>query len=91
MSDRASEEARSQGQFDGRAHSRELFWTTFGRLILLYFAPLLLLSIFFHLQYRHLVRDSLQAHLEVIAEHQAYHTGRCVADMDPMAAEGGHR
>jgi len=53
------------------AHARELFWTTFGRLILFYFAPLLFLAIFFHLQYRHLVRDGLRAHLEVIAEHQA--------------------
>jgi two-component system NtrC family sensor kinase len=40
-------------------------------LVLLYFAPLLLLAVFFHTQYRHLVRDSLRAHLEVIAEQQA--------------------
>jgi len=53
------------------AHSRELFWATLGRLILLYFAPLLLLSVFFHIQYRHLLSDSRVAHLEVIAEHQA--------------------
>ncbi len=50
---------------------RELFWNTLGRLILLYFAPLLLLAAFFHVQYRRLVADSLQAHLQVIAEHQA--------------------
>jgi two-component system NtrC family sensor kinase len=40
-------------------------------LVLFYFAPLLLLAVFFHIQYRHLVRDSLRAHLEVIAEQQA--------------------
>jgi two-component system NtrC family sensor kinase len=50
---------------------RELFWTTLGRMVLLYFAPLLLLAGFFHVQYRHLLRDGLQAHLQVIAEHQA--------------------
>ncbi len=50
---------------------RELFWTTLGRLVLLYFVPLLLLAVFFHTQYRHLLRDSVRAHLEVIAEHQA--------------------
>ena len=52
-------------------HSRELFWHTLGRLLLLYFVPLLLLAIFFHLQYLHLVRDSRRAHLEIIAEQQA--------------------
>jgi len=52
-------------------HSRELFWHTLGRLLLLYFAPLILLAVFFHLQYRNLIRDSHRAHLEVIAEQQA--------------------
>jgi two-component system NtrC family sensor kinase len=52
-------------------YERELFWTTFGRLVVLYFAPLLLLAGFFHLQYRHLVRDGTRAHLEAIAEHQS--------------------
>jgi len=55
----------------GQEHVRELSWNTFARLILLYFVPLLFLAIFFHLQYRDLVRNSLRAHLEVIAEHQA--------------------
>jgi two-component system NtrC family sensor kinase len=50
---------------------RELFWKTLGRLVLLYFVPLLLLAGFFYLQYRNLVQSSLRAHLEVIAEHQA--------------------
>jgi two-component system, NtrC family, sensor kinase len=52
-------------------YARELFWATFLRLLLLYFAPLLLLVVFFHVQYSHLLRDSLRAHLAVIAEHQA--------------------
>ncbi len=55
----------------GDPHARELFWNTLGRLILLYFAPLLLLAAFFHVQYQRLLRESLQAHLQVIAEHQA--------------------
>jgi two-component system NtrC family sensor kinase len=52
-------------------HVRELFWHTLGRLLLLYFVPLLLLAVFFQLQYRHVRRDSLRAHLEALAEHQA--------------------
>ena len=52
-------------------HSRELFWHTLGRLVLLYFVPLILLTIFFHLQYRNLLRDGHRAHLEIIAEQQA--------------------
>jgi two-component system, NtrC family, sensor kinase len=52
-------------------YARELFWATFVRLLLLYFAPLLLLVVFFHVQYSRLLRDGLRAHLAVIAEHQA--------------------
>jgi len=52
-------------------HYRELLWPTFGRITLLYFVPLLLLAVFFSIQYRRLVRESSRAHLEVIAEHQA--------------------
>ena len=52
-------------------HYRELFRYTLSRQILLYFMPLLLLAVFFHVQYRHLVRESARAHLAVIAEHQA--------------------
>jgi two-component system NtrC family sensor kinase len=37
----------------------------------MYFLPLLLLAVFFHLQYRSLVRTSREAHLTVIAEQQA--------------------
>jgi two-component system NtrC family sensor kinase len=50
---------------------RELFRQTLTLQILLYFTPLLLLALFFHLQYRRLARDSARAHLAVIAEQQA--------------------
>lgn len=63
---------RSSRLLTADPRTRELFLTTLGRLILLYFAPLLLLAVFFHLQYRKLVEDSLRAHLLVIAEHQAH-------------------
>jgi len=69
--------AQSVGATPGRAgpgrggHSRELFWHTLGRLALLYFVPLILLAIFFNLQYRNLLRDGRRAHLQVIAEQQA--------------------
>ena len=52
-------------------HFREIFWHTFGRMILRYFVPLLLLAVFFHVQYRRLIQESHRAHLAVIAEHQA--------------------
>ena len=41
------------------------------RLIFLYFIPLLLLTLFFHLQYRLVVRDTRDRHLVSLAEHQA--------------------
>jgi hypothetical protein len=50
-------------------HSRVLFWHTLGRLLLLYFVPLLLLAGFFHLQYRQLIASS--ARTSVTAEHHA--------------------
>ena len=51
--------------------SRGLFWHTLSRMLLLYFVPLLLLAIFFQVQYGRLARDSMRAHLQVLAEHQA--------------------
>ena len=50
---------------------REIFWYNLARMALLYFVPLLLLAVFFQIEYRRLLRESLRAHLEVIAEHQA--------------------
>ncbi|MHC4781049.1 MAG: PDC sensor domain-containing protein, partial [Planctomycetota bacterium] len=52
-------------------HYRELLTQTLIRQTVLYFLPLLLLAVFFHLQYRRIIRESDRAHLEVIAEHQA--------------------
>jgi two-component system NtrC family sensor kinase len=66
----AAREAGSGVAVDSR-HRRELFRHTLSRQILLYFMPLLLLAAFFHIQYRHLLRESARAHLAVIAEHQA--------------------
>ena len=52
-------------------HYRELLWHTLVRQTLLYFLPLLLLAVFFHVQYRSMIRESHRAHLTVIAEQQA--------------------
>ena len=41
------------------------------RLIFLYFVPLLLLTLFFHIQYRLVLRDIRERHLQSLAEHQA--------------------
>jgi len=67
----ATEGASAHSGSPAHEHFRELFWKTLARLAFLYFLPLLLLAVFFHLQYRNLVHNSLRAHLEVIAEHQA--------------------
>lgn len=55
----------------GVRHYRELLWHTLVRQMLLYFLPLLLLAVFFHFQYRTMIRESHRAHLTVIAEQQA--------------------
>jgi two-component system NtrC family sensor kinase len=52
-------------------HYRELFRHTLARLLLLYFMPLMLLAVFFHLQFSRLSRDGARARLTLIAEHQA--------------------
>ena len=41
------------------------------RLVFLYFIPLLLLTLFFHVQYRLILRDLEDRHLQSMAEHQA--------------------
>ena len=41
------------------------------RLTVLYFVPLLLLTLFFHIQYRIVAQDSERRHLQSMAEHQA--------------------
>ena len=53
------------------ARFKQLFRHTFWRLILVYFAPLLLLAVFFNLQHASVVEHAGREHLRVIAEHQA--------------------
>ncbi len=53
------------------AHYRELLRQTLTRQVLFYFLPLLLVAVFFHLQYQRLIVDSRHAHLAVVAEHLA--------------------
>ena len=49
-----------------------LFWRqTLVRLVLTYLAPLLLLTLYFHLQYRGLAEEAHRAHLLAVAESQA--------------------
>jgi ActR/RegA family two-component response regulator len=71
MAARSNGTASAPVKAGGNARVREFFWATLGRLVLLYFAPLLLLAVFFHVQYRRLLREGHRAHLEVVAEHQA--------------------
>ncbi|MCG6954671.1 MAG: hypothetical protein LJF04_01655 [Gemmatimonadetes bacterium] len=68
----AGESSEKGAGSPGAHHSRELFWHTLGRLVLLYFLPLLLLAVFFQLQYRSVRRDSIRVHLQGLAEHQAH-------------------
>ncbi len=71
MADQSKGATSGSSENHRHQHSRELFWRTLARLVLLYVVPLILLATFFHLQYRNLVRNSLRARLEVVAEHQA--------------------
>ena len=50
---------------------RQFLLYTLARLLLLYFAPLLLLAIFFNVQYRRLSEEARQLHLRAVAEHLA--------------------
>lgn len=50
---------------------RDVLWHILGRQVLIYFLPLVLLGVFFNVQYASLTRETLQAHVSVIAEHQA--------------------
>ncbi len=50
---------------------RHLWWQTLLRLLLSYLAPLVLLAIYFNVQYRDLLRESQRAHLRSVAESQA--------------------
>jgi two-component system, NtrC family, sensor kinase len=54
------------------SHFRELMWHTLVRQVVLYFVPLLLLAVFFHVQYGRSLKESRRAHLGVVAEHQAH-------------------
>jgi two-component system NtrC family sensor kinase len=50
---------------------RHFWWQTLLRLLLSYLAPLVLLAIYFNVQYRDLLRESQRAHLRSVAESQA--------------------
>lgn len=50
---------------------RHLWRVTLVRLLLTYLAPLLLLSVVVHLQYRHLAAESTRRHLMSVADNQA--------------------
>ncbi len=55
----------------GPTPHRSLLLPTLGRLLLLYFAPLLLLAVFFNIRYRSLAEESRQLHLKAVAEYLA--------------------
>lgn len=67
----ADEHQPEGGRHRGSRHYRELLWHTLTRQVVLYFLPLLLLAVFFHVQYRTMARESHQTHLTLIAEQQA--------------------
>lgn len=66
-----SERVRSEAERVQRSLYRELLRHALVRLVLLYFIPLLLLALFFHLQYRLFIRDTEERHLQSLAAHQA--------------------
>ncbi len=50
---------------------RQLWWQTLLRLLLSYLAPLVVLAIYFHIQFRDVRHESHQAHLLAVAEKHA--------------------
>ncbi|MBE0565607.1 MAG: hypothetical protein IH621_06620 [Krumholzibacteria bacterium] len=63
--------ARARPEWGRDAAYRALLRHALLRLVFLYFIPLLLLTVFFHVQYRLVVRDAERRHLQALAEHQA--------------------
>ncbi len=60
-----------RGAQDERAELRYLWRNVLSRLLLLYFAPLLLIAIFFNFQYQSLSRESDRIHLMALAARRA--------------------
>jgi len=65
------ERVRSEAETMQRSLYRDLLRHALVRLVLLYFVPLLLLALFFHLQYRLFIRDTEERHRQSLAAHQA--------------------
>ena len=63
--------ARARPDWNRDATYRALLRHALLRLVFLYFIPLLLLTVFFHVQYRLVARDAERRHLQAMAEHQA--------------------
>lgn len=63
--------AKARPEWSRDAVYRALLRHALLRLVFLYFVPLLLLTVFFHLQYRLVARDAERRHLQAMAEHQA--------------------
>ncbi len=62
---------RAQHDWEPEATYRALLRHALLRLVFLYFIPLLLLTVFFHVQYQLVARDADERHLQALAEHQA--------------------
>jgi two-component system NtrC family sensor kinase len=62
---------RDPGSDGARRDYHHLWRLTLLRLLLTYLAPLLMLTAYFHLQYRHMARESHRRHLLSIADNQA--------------------
>jgi len=63
--------ARARPEWGRHATHRALLRHALLRLVFLYFIPLLLLTVFFHVQYRLVARDAERRHQASLAEHQA--------------------
>ena len=63
--------AKARPEWSRDAAYRALLRHALLRLVFLYFIPLLLLTVFFHVQYRIVARDAAHRHLQAMAEHQA--------------------
>ena len=66
----AENEPKKQESLSER-HYKEVFRKQVLRLFLMYVVPLVVLTVFFQLQYKSIVEESDNRHLELVSEHQA--------------------
>ena len=75
--------AKARPEWSRDAAYRALLNHALLRLVFLYFIPLLLLTVFFHIQYRLVARDAERRHLQAMADHQPAMLDLFLGEIEP--------